>query len=76
MQMKQEAFCTVAFKISHCYVTNFSDLSDSFNLVCQQVIFVLLVHNQLEIYAVNIIRGKLCRMVDKIKLYPICSSCV
>lgn len=41
MHMKQEAFCTVAFKISQCYITNFSSLSDTFNLVCQQVIVIL-----------------------------------
>lgn len=72
--MKQEAFCTVAFKISQCTITHFSDVSGNFNLVCQQAVVILFVHNQLEIYAVRIIRGKLCRMADKVKLCPICTS--
>lgn len=71
--MKQEAFYTVAFKILQRTVTNFSDVSGNFNLVCQQVV-ILFVHNQLEIYAIRIIRGKLCRMADKVKLCPICTS--
>lgn len=76
MQMEQKAYYTIAFRISQCNITNFSDLSGSFNLVCQQVIVTLFIYNQIEMYAINIIKDRFCWMVDKVKLCPICSSCV